>query len=82
MIATASSEAKLAAARALGADETHRLRRPRDFVAEVKRLTGRRGADIVVDHVGAATFGKSVLACGARRAHRDLRRDRPATSRR
>jgi NADPH:quinone reductase-like Zn-dependent oxidoreductase len=32
-------------------------------VAEVKRLTGRRGADIVVDHVGAATFGKSVVAC-------------------
>ena len=32
-------------------------------MGEVKRLTGRRGADIVVDHVGAATFAKSVVAC-------------------
>ena len=61
VIATASTEAKLAAARALGADETIDYATA-DFVAEVKRLTGRRGADIVVDHVGAATFGKSVLA--------------------
>src|SRR5262249_9195141 len=28
-----------------------------------KRLTDRRGADIVVEHVGAATFPKSVVAC-------------------
>ena len=34
-----------------------------DLVAEVKRLTGRRGADIVVEHVGAATFPQSVVAC-------------------
>jgi NADPH:quinone reductase-like Zn-dependent oxidoreductase len=62
VIATASTAEKLAAARALGADETidHASA---DIVAEVKRLTGRRGADIVVDHVGAATFGKSVVAC-------------------
>jgi NADPH:quinone reductase-like Zn-dependent oxidoreductase len=61
VIATASTAAKLAAARALGADDTidHTTA---DIVAEVKRLTGRRGADIVVDHVGTATFGKSVLA--------------------
>jgi NADPH:quinone reductase-like Zn-dependent oxidoreductase len=62
VIATASTAEKLAAARALGADETinHTVS---DLVAEVKRLTARRGADIVVDHVGAATFGKSVVAC-------------------
>jgi NADPH:quinone reductase-like Zn-dependent oxidoreductase len=62
VIGTASTEEKLAAARALGADEiiNHAAS---DIVAEVKRLTGRRGADIVVDHVGAATFGKSVVAC-------------------
>ena len=62
VIATASTAAKLASARALGADETidHSTA---DIVAEVKRMTGRRGADIVVDHVGAATFGKSVVAC-------------------
>ena len=62
VIATASTDAKLAAARALGADDTIN-HATADIVAEVKRLTGRRGADIVVDHVGAATFEKSVVAC-------------------
>jgi len=62
VIATASTDEKLAAARTLGADETIN-HATSDIVAEVKRLTGRRGADIVVDHVGAATFGKSVVAC-------------------
>lgn len=62
VIATASTDAKLAAARALGADDTIN-HATSDIVAEVKKLTGRRGADIVVDHVGAATFEKSVVAC-------------------
>jgi NADPH:quinone reductase-like Zn-dependent oxidoreductase len=62
VIATASTDAKLAAARALGADETIN-HATGDLLAEVKRLTGRRGADIVVEHVGAATFPKSVVAC-------------------
>jgi NADPH:quinone reductase-like Zn-dependent oxidoreductase len=62
VIATASTDAKLAAAVALGADHTIN-HASADFAAEVKALTGRRGADIVVDHVGAATFEKSVLAC-------------------
>ena len=62
VIATASTDAKLAAARALGADDTIN-HATADIAAEVKKLTGRRGADIVVDHVGAATFEKSVLAC-------------------
>ena len=79
VIATASTDAKLAAARALGADDTIN-HATADIVAEVKRLTGRRGADIVVEHVGAATFEKSVVACAPRRAHRRLRRDRRVTS--
>jgi NADPH:quinone reductase-like Zn-dependent oxidoreductase len=62
VIATASTDAKLEAARALGADETIN-HATADLVAEVKRLTSRRGADIVVEHVGAATFPKSVVAC-------------------
>jgi NADPH:quinone reductase-like Zn-dependent oxidoreductase len=62
VIATASSDEKLAAARRLGADETINHARA-DVVAEVKRLTGRRGADIVVEHVGAATFPASVVSC-------------------
>jgi NADPH:quinone reductase-like Zn-dependent oxidoreductase len=62
VIATASSDEKLAKARALGADDfiNHT---ERELVAEVKRITNRRGADIVVEHVGAATFPKSVVAC-------------------
>lgn len=77
VIATASSEAKLAAARALGADEVFDYTTA-DIVSEVKRLTGRRGVDVVVEHVGAATFGKSVVAaakggrivlCGATAGH-------------
>lgn len=62
VIATASTDAKLAAARDLGADETIN-HATGDLVREVKRLTGRRGADIVVEHVGAATFPQSVVAC-------------------
>lgn len=61
VLATASTDAKREAARALGADETIN-HATGDIVAEVKRLTDRRGADIVVDHVGTATFSKSVVA--------------------
>jgi NADPH:quinone reductase-like Zn-dependent oxidoreductase len=77
VIATASTDAKLSAARALGADETIN-HATADIAAEVKKLTGRRGADIVVDHVGGATFEKSILAaarggriviCGATAGH-------------
>jgi NADPH:quinone reductase-like Zn-dependent oxidoreductase len=80
VIATASTDAKLAAARALGADDTIN-HATTDIVAEVKRLTDRRGADIVVEHVGAATFPKSVVAaarggrivtCGATSGHEPI----------
>ena len=39
-----------------------------DYAKEVKRLTGGRGADIVVEHVGEATWDRSVraLATGGR----------------
>ena len=52
VIATASSEEKLAQARALGADETVNYSHP-DWFKEVRRLTGGKGADAVVDHTGA-----------------------------
>jgi NADPH:quinone reductase-like Zn-dependent oxidoreductase len=61
VITTASTDEKLAAARALGADETINHTKT-EIVAEVKRLTGRRGADIVIEHVGASTFPKSIVA--------------------
>ncbi|HEX3697579.1 MAG TPA: zinc-binding dehydrogenase [Polyangia bacterium] len=62
VIATASTAEKRGAARALGADETIDSNGD-TLVADVKRLTGKRGADIVVEHVGAATFPQSVVAC-------------------
>jgi len=52
VIAAASSEEKLAQARALGADETLNYNHP-DWFKEVRRLTGGKGADAVVDHTGS-----------------------------
>lgn len=52
VIATAGSAEKLAQARALGADETVSYAHP-DWFKEVRRLTGGKGADAVVDHTGA-----------------------------
>jgi NADPH:quinone reductase-like Zn-dependent oxidoreductase len=61
VIATASSDEKLERARALGAD--HLVRSGPEVVAAVRRITGKRGADVVVEHVGAATWEQSILAC-------------------
>jgi len=73
VIATAGSEEKLAKARALGADHTIDHYR-QDIAAEVKRITARRGVDVVLEHVGLATWPKSLeslapagrlVTCGA-----------------
>src|SRR5262245_10597574 len=61
VIATAGTEEKLAKARALGADEVVN-HRTGDVVAEVRRLTARKGAEVVVEHVGEATWERSILA--------------------
>jgi NADPH:quinone reductase-like Zn-dependent oxidoreductase len=61
VIATASSDAKLAKARDLGADETINHAK-QDILEEVKRLTGKCGVDVVFEHVGEATWEKSVLS--------------------
>lgn len=61
VIATAGSAAKLAHARALGADETVH-HHDDDLVAVVRRLTGKRGVDVVIEHVGEATWDRSVKA--------------------
>lgn len=55
VIATAGSEDKLRRAKALGADETVNYTHP-DWPKEVRRLTGGKGADKVVDHTGALYF--------------------------
>jgi NADPH:quinone reductase-like Zn-dependent oxidoreductase len=61
VIATAGSDDKLVRLRELGAEATINYRTA-DFVAEVKKLTGRRGVDVVFEHVGGATFEGSVRA--------------------
>ncbi len=67
VIATAGSDEKLAKARQLGADEVihHGVHKINE---EVKRLTHRRGVDVVFEHVGTATWEQSVasLAPGGR----------------
>jgi len=63
VIATARGEEKCGRARALGADEA--IDSTREAVAKrVKALTGGRGASIVIDHVGAATWDASVRSLG------------------
>jgi NADPH2:quinone reductase len=56
---TVSSEEKAAVARQHGVDQAI-LYTETDFEAEVKRLTGGRGVDVVYDSVGATTFDKSL----------------------
>lgn len=56
-----SSDEKLVAARRLGADVTIN-RQEEDWGAAVFRATDRRGVDIVVDNVGAATYQSSLRA--------------------
>ena len=67
VIATASRDAKLAKARELGADDVINYR-AQDFAQKVRRLTDKKGVEVVIDHVGKDTFGKSVasLARGGR----------------
>lgn len=66
VIAASTSEAKLAKAKELGADEGVTSRG--DFAREVKRLTAGRGVDVVFEHVGQATWEQSIysLARGGR----------------
>jgi NADPH:quinone reductase len=59
VIGTASSEEKAGLAREGGADEVIVFTR-QDFEAEVKRLTGGGGVDVVYDGVGKATFEKNL----------------------
>lgn len=67
VLATVGSEAKIEKTRALGADEVI-LHTKHSILEEVKRLTARRGVDVVFEHVGAATWDQSIasLAVGGR----------------
>src|SRR5579864_966680 len=59
VITTAGDEAKLAKGRALGADFgiNHYQQR---ISEEVRKITNKEGVDIVVEHVGAATWDESM----------------------
>lgn len=63
VIVTSGSEAKLARARALGADDglDHHMK---DLGLEVRKRTGRRGADVIIDSTGQRTWDQSLLALG------------------
>ncbi|WP_446655312.1 zinc-dependent alcohol dehydrogenase family protein [Blastomonas sp.] len=60
---TSSSDAKLEAARKLGADYTVNYATHPDWAAELQRQTGGRGADIVVETGGQHTLPQSINAC-------------------
>ncbi len=58
VLATAGSEAKLQLCRELGAEEAFDHTKP-DWGAGVKQLAGKRGVDVVVEHIGPATWETS-----------------------
>lgn len=77
VMTTAGSDAKCARARELGAEEAVNYRDV-DFVQEARKWTGKRGVDVVFDHVGADTFAPSLrclakggryVTCGATSGH-------------
>jgi NADPH:quinone reductase-like Zn-dependent oxidoreductase len=61
VLATAGSEEKLQKAKELGADHliNHKTQKIRE---EVRRITGKRGVDVVFEHVGAATWDDSLAS--------------------
>jgi NADPH:quinone reductase-like Zn-dependent oxidoreductase len=62
VIVTSSSDEKLERARALGADEGINYRSTPNWADEVLRLTEGRGADLVLETGGTATFPQSIKA--------------------
>ena len=61
VVATAGSDAKCEKALALGAHHAVNYETA-DVVREVKKLTAKRGVDVVFEHVGKKTWEQSVLA--------------------
>lgn len=67
VLCTAGSEQKVVRCRELGADVAINYRE-HDFVTIVKEVTGGRGVDVVLDHMGAEYLSRNVdsLAVGGR----------------
>lgn len=61
VVATAGNDAKLVKAKELGADDliNHHTQKIKD---EVRRLTAKRGVDVVFEHVGTATWDDSIAS--------------------
>jgi NADPH:quinone reductase-like Zn-dependent oxidoreductase len=84
VFATAGSDEKLARARELGAIEAVN-HHTQDVAGEIRRFTDNRGVDVVIEHVGEATWDRSLkcltrggrlVTCGATtgyKANIDLR---------
>jgi NADPH:quinone reductase-like Zn-dependent oxidoreductase len=77
VLTTVGSADKVERVRALGADEVI-LYRDVDFAEAVRRLTAKRGVDVVLDHVGAETWERNIrslarggrlVTCGATSGH-------------
>jgi alcohol dehydrogenase len=60
VITTVGDDAKADKARALGADHVINYRTDR-FEGAVRKITGKKGVDVVFEHVGAETFNGSLL---------------------
>src|SRR5947208_7501625 len=61
VITTVGDDAKAGKAKELGADHVINYRTER-FEGAVRKLTGKKGVDVVFEHVGADTFNCSLLA--------------------
>ena len=74
VITTVGSDDKIEKAKALGADHVINYRDDR-FEGVVRKLTKKKGVDVVFEHVGADTWAGSMLCAEARRPAGDLRLD-------
>ncbi len=61
VMTTVGSDDKIDFARTLGAEHVVNYR-TQDFVEEARRWTGKRGVDVVVEHIGGETFERSSYA--------------------
>jgi NADPH:quinone reductase-like Zn-dependent oxidoreductase len=78
VIAASSSDDKLAKARALGADEVVRYGEGVDLGAELRRMTAKRGVDVIIESLGGPLFpallrslapGGRLVTCGNTAGH-------------
>ena len=65
VIVTSSDDAKLDKARALGADVGINYKKSPDWARQVFEATGKRGVDVVIENVGAATWKDSIRSLKA-----------------